>query len=64
MKSSQCDNEVFAYLPSERVLAEGGYEGASAMVYFGWHGPFKPGVEEHVMGLITKLMDRCEKTGR
>ena len=28
------------------VLAEGGYEGGGAMVYFGWHGPFKPGVEE------------------
>ncbi len=32
-------NEVFAYLPSERVLAEGGYEAGGAMKYFGWHGP-------------------------
>ena len=57
-------NEVFAYLPSERVLAEGGYEGASAMVYFGWHGPFKPGMEDRVVGLINKLMDRCQEAVR
>ncbi len=52
-------NEVFAYLPSERILAEGGYEGGGAMVYFGWHGPFEPGVEDRVVGLVKELMDRC-----
>lgn len=51
-------NEVFAYLPSERVLAEGGYEGGGAMKYFGFHGPFKPGVEDRVVGLVKKLMER------
>jgi len=51
-------NEVFAYLPSERVLAEGGYEGGGAMKYFGFHGPFKPGVENRVVGLVKKLMKR------
>ena len=49
-------NEVFAYVPSERVLKEGGYEGGGAMKYFGWHGPFKPGVEDRVVGLVEKLM--------
>jgi len=43
-------NEVFAYVPSERVLSEGGYEGGGAMVYFGWHGPFQPGVHNEAMG--------------
>ena len=51
-------NEVFAYLPSERVLAEGGYEAGGAMKYFGWHGPFKPGVEDRVVDLVKKLMER------
>jgi len=50
-------NEVFAYLPSERILTEGGYEGGGAMVYFGWHGPFRPGVEDLVVGLTKKLVD-------
>lgn len=50
-------NEVFAYLPSERVLAEGGYEGGGAMKYFGFHGPFKPGAEDRVVDLVKKLME-------
>lgn len=49
-------NEVFAYIPCERVLAEGGYEGGGAMKYFGWHGPFQPGVEDPVVGLVKRLM--------
>ena len=57
-------NEVFAYLPSERILAEGGYEGGAAMVYFGWHGPFQPGVEDLVVGLTKELMDRCRGQNR
>ncbi len=55
-------NEVFAYVPSERVLAEGGYEGGGAMVYFGWHGPFKPGIEDRVVGLVKTLMDRTAQS--
>ncbi len=51
-------NEVFAYVPSERVLSEGGYEAGGAMRYFGWHGPFKPGVEDRVISSIKRLMER------
>jgi len=57
-------NEVFGYLPSERVLAEGGYEGGEAMKYFGRHGPFRPGVEDRVVGLVKKLMQRCRQAAR
>ena len=53
-------NEVFAYVPSERVLAEGGYEAGGAMVYFGWHGPFQPGVENLLVGRIKKLLKRSK----
>jgi len=49
-------NEVFAYVPSERVLAEGGYEGGGAMKYFGLHGPFQPGLEDRIVGLAHELM--------
>ena len=51
-------NEVFAYIPSERVLAEGGYEAGGAMKYFGFHGPFKPGVEGRVMKVVEELLER------
>lgn len=49
-------NEVFAYVPSERVLKEGGYEGGGAMKYFGIHGPFKPGVEDRVINLVHTML--------
>jgi hypothetical protein len=52
-----CD-EVSAYIPSERVLAEGGYEAGGAMKYFGWHGPFKPGIEDRVVEFVGELMTR------
>ncbi len=52
-------NGVPAYIPSERVLKEGGYEGATAMVYFGIHGPFQPGVEDRVVGAVRRLMNLC-----
>lgn len=48
-------NDVFAYLPSERVLQEGGYEGGDAMVYFGLPGPFRPGLEEKVIETVKRL---------
>ena len=51
-------NEVFAYIPSKRVLAEGGYEASGSMKCFGIHGPFKPGVEDRVMGLVEELLKR------
>lgn len=49
-------NEVFAYVPSERVLAEGGYEGGGAMVYFGWHGPFQSGLEDRIVAKVKQLL--------
>ena len=58
--ASYC-NEVFAYVPSERVLAEGGYEGGDAMVYFGWYGPFQRGLEDRLVGEIKKLVTQCRQ---
>ena len=49
-------NDVFGYLPSERVLREGGYEGADAMIYYGRPGPFAAGVEERVFGEVARLV--------
>lgn len=49
-------NEVFAYIPSERVLAEGGYEAGGSAVYFGLHGPFQPGLEDRIVNLVKRLM--------
>ncbi len=42
-------NDGMAYIPSERVLAEGGYEGATAMIYYGRPSPWATGVEKRIV---------------
>jgi neutral ceramidase len=54
-------NDVFAYIPSLRVLREGGYEGAGAMVYYGQPGPFAPSVEETIVSKVHELVDRSRR---
>jgi hypothetical protein len=49
-------NDVFAYIPSERVLQEGGYEGGGAMVYYGQPGPWAPGVEASIIKTVHELI--------
>ena len=49
-----CD-DVFAYLPSLRVLQEGGYEGRDGIAHQLTPAPFTPTVEERVMGTIRTL---------
>lgn len=52
-------NDVFSYVPSERVLAEGGYEPDFSMMYFGFHGPYKPGLEQAIVDTVKKLVAQC-----
>ena len=49
-------NAFPCYIPSERVLAEGGYEGGGAMLYFGPPTPFAPGVEQLVIDTVHRLL--------
>ena len=51
-------NDVFAYIPSLRVLREGGYEGGGAMVYYGQPGPFAPTIEETIIGKVHDMIQR------
>jgi hypothetical protein len=45
-------NLVTCYVPSRRVLLEGGYEAAGAMIYTSLPGPFAEDVEERIMKSI------------
>jgi neutral ceramidase len=47
-------NDVMAYIPSRRVLQEGGYEGASAMVYYGLPSSWAPSVEQAIVGEVKR----------
>jgi hypothetical protein len=49
-------DSVFGYVPSVRVLREGGYEGGDAMLYFGRPGPFADSVEATVLDGVDALM--------
>ena len=51
-------NEVMCYIPSKRVLSEGGYEAVESMVYYGQPGPFTPDVEETIFDAIHRVMKR------
>ncbi|HEU0090631.1 MAG TPA: neutral/alkaline non-lysosomal ceramidase N-terminal domain-containing protein [Vicinamibacteria bacterium] len=52
-------NDVFGYVPSLRVLDEGGYEGGGAMIYYGKPGPFDASVEERIHATVRALMDEA-----
>ena len=49
-------NDVMAYIPSKRVLKEGGYEGGGAMLYYGLPSPWADSVEEDVVGTVAKVL--------
>jgi hypothetical protein len=51
-------NDILAYIPSLRVLREGGYEGGDAMIYFGRPGPFSEAVEETIIEKTAQLVKR------
>jgi putative membrane-bound dehydrogenase-like protein len=45
-------NDCPAYIPSERVLKEGGYEGGGAMIYYSLPAPFAPGLENKIISAV------------
>ena len=48
-------NDVMAYIPSERVLKEGGYEGDSSMIYYQQPSKWKAGLEDQIVGTIVEI---------
>jgi hypothetical protein len=44
-----------AYIPSLRVLKEGGYEGATAMIYYGLPTSWSEDVESQIVEAVTNL---------
>jgi Neutral/alkaline non-lysosomal ceramidase, N-terminal len=45
-------NDARCYIPSERVLKEGGYEGGGAMIYYDMPQRFAPGLEQKVIDVV------------
>ena len=56
-------NDVMAYIPSLRVLREGGYEGRDAMVYYGLPSAWAPTVEDQILEEVNRQRQqhrRCD----
>jgi neutral ceramidase len=51
-------NDILAYIPSRRVLEEGGYEGGESMIYFGRPSRFGAGVEEIIVEKVNDLVEK------
>jgi neutral ceramidase len=49
-------NDVMAYIPSARVLKEGGYEADSSMIYYGLPTRWAPALEEKIIGKVHELV--------
>lgn len=52
--------EVPCYVPTVRILREGGYEPETSMIYYGMPGPFSENVEAKIFSAIDMVM---KKTG-
>jgi neutral ceramidase len=52
-------NDVFAYVPSMRILTEGGYEAESNLIYYGIPTRFAPATEDV---LVKKAVELVRKT--
>jgi putative membrane-bound dehydrogenase-like protein len=50
-------NDSPCYIPSERVLKEGGYEALTAMYYYDRPGAFKTGLEDQIIGTVHQSLD-------
>ncbi len=49
-------NDVMAYIPSLRVLKEGGYEGATSMIYYGLPASWGPRIEEMIVDAVREQL--------
>lgn len=50
--------EVPCYIPSVRILKEGGYEAQSSLIYYGFYGPFRARIEDILVRKMTELVER------
>jgi putative membrane-bound dehydrogenase-like protein len=53
---SSYSNDVLCYIPSRRVLAEGGYEAEGAMVYYARPTRFAPAVENDIIRAVHSIV--------
>ena len=50
-------HDVMCYIPSRRVLQEGGYEAVDNMIYYGQPGPFTETVEDVITAAVRRVAE-------
>jgi putative membrane-bound dehydrogenase-like protein len=55
-------NDAPCYIPSERILREGGYEGGDAMIYYDLPQRFAPGLEQKIVDSVEKQLPDFKRT--
>jgi neutral ceramidase len=55
------NNDLLSYVPSLRVLTEGGYEGTSGMYEYGHRAPYAEEVEDRITAKVNELIDAVSK---
>jgi hypothetical protein len=48
--------EIPCYIPSARLIKEGGYETESSLIYYGFYGPFRPSIETLLLNRLETLV--------
>ena len=48
-------NDVMAYIPTDKVLLEGGYEGETSQIVYGLPAKWEPGIEDKILSGIEVL---------
>jgi hypothetical protein len=57
-------NDVFAYIPTREILAEGGYEADRSQIYYGMPGPWAAEVEATILDKAVELVTRIRQGNR
>ena len=63
LQVSGYNNELLCYVPSERVLREGHYEGTEGMLEYRHPTVFAPGIEARIHGLVHELVQGVDQGG-
>ncbi len=51
-------NDVFGYVPTRKILGEGGYEAVVSAMYYGLPAPFAPSIEKLIVDKVHELVSK------
>lgn len=54
-------NDVMGYIPSEKILEEGGYEGESSQMVYGLHAKWQSGIEQRIVSACKMLYEDLQR---